>query len=398
MAAFGALQLPAPRWLPGAVALRQPPALGPGQLLPLPRAALLGGQRSGGPRRHRAARGDGARAGPGPQSLVAGAVIAAAVSALRSSGPERRRRWLEKEHSGELRAICVGLRLRTRGTRPELVARIEDALEEEDALRSPDKPLGRMVQAFGRLSQLGHRVVAQLLAARWRAWELRNVCRPLRLSTAGSKAVLAGRIAEELTALTPVQNAEAFWPYGHSSSRLPDEQQDEQLEEWPYAALAGDPEVEASLASEELEECEVVAEPLEVELEEPEEAWPYARPPASQVDPSIYSPYPSASTSETAYEAEVVTPSSGRGGSWSAAWPGGADAPDGVTATRAVQDCEEEALDRRRRRLMKRRERLASYITEEFARIPTAAREWEDNEEEADFAQWAQPSAAYAQG
>ena len=26
-------------------------------------------------------------------------------------------------------------------------------------------------QAFGRLSQLGHSVVAQLLAARWRAWE-----------------------------------------------------------------------------------------------------------------------------------------------------------------------------------------------------------------------------------
>mmetsp|Transcript_66843 Transcript_66843/g.173330 ORF Transcript_66843/g.173330 Transcript_66843/m.173330 type:complete len:417 (-) Transcript_66843:376-1626(-) len=129
---------------------------------------------------------------------AASVVVAAAVSFLRAAGATSRRARLRAERTGELRAICVGLRIKPTGDKVQLARKIEEALARDDELCSPSRPLGRLLYSLRRFEQPED--AAKLLASKYRVEELRTVCRPLRLPTAGAKALLAGRIVTELHA------------------------------------------------------------------------------------------------------------------------------------------------------------------------------------------------------
>ncbi|CAE8681710.1 unnamed protein product [Polarella glacialis] len=147
-------------------------------------------------------------------SGVAG-VLASMVRALRLADESERRRRLRAECCSELRAICVGLRLNFSGSREELVQRIEATLAHDDELAAPERPIGRLIRALAKMP--GPTQAADLMAARFRAAELKRLCQPLRLNANGGKALLAGRIALELGSRKPDQGAPAC-PYLNMST------------------------------------------------------------------------------------------------------------------------------------------------------------------------------------
>mmetsp|Transcript_65135 Transcript_65135/g.105329 ORF Transcript_65135/g.105329 Transcript_65135/m.105329 type:complete len:294 (+) Transcript_65135:49-930(+) len=149
-------------------------------------------------------------------SGVAG-VLASMVRALRLADESERRRRLRAECCSELRAICVGLRLNFSGSREELVQRIEATLAHDDELAAPERPIGRLIRALAKMP--GPTQAADLMAARFRAAELKRLCQPLRLNANGGKALLAGRIALELGSRKPDQGAPACRsPFGSVTS------------------------------------------------------------------------------------------------------------------------------------------------------------------------------------
>jgi len=225
--------------------------------------------------------------------------LASVVRALRRAGVEERKKRLRMECLAELRAICVGLRLNFGGSRAELVKRIENALSQDDELAAPEKPIGRLIKALNNLP--GKVQAAGLLASRFKATDLKSLCRPLRLSTTGGKELLANRITEEL---------------GHRCTK-------------PRGACT-QPRRFPSRASQASQQ--VPQAPLEPEIIEPQS---FSR--QSQQSPSP-------STSTWIHE-------------------------DNVATAREIPDPEDDRLQRKHERHLRRRRRLAEILAEELSAV-----------------------------
>jgi len=99
---------------------------------------------------------------------------------------------LQKENQKGLKAICAGLGLkRTTGSKPELLARIEETLSEEDRLYMPENPTARIIEVFGGLPDLRRGI--SFLEDKYKSAELKGLCKQLFLPVSGTKAELAQR-------------------------------------------------------------------------------------------------------------------------------------------------------------------------------------------------------------
>jgi len=131
--------------------------------------------------------------------------VANMLTALRRRTVEERRAQLEKENASDLKALCIGLRLKTAGGKEGMITRIEDTLMQEATLLGPDKPIGRMVRVVNKVGNAAK--IAQKLKE-LKVKDLQQMCVELRLPKSGKKDMLIERISDELQLLATTMDLE----------------------------------------------------------------------------------------------------------------------------------------------------------------------------------------------
>jgi len=152
-----------------------------------------------------------------PHSKLGGAMvpatgfgtIAGVIFVLRCANKARRKDLLLPENEEGLKAICVGLRTKSAGSKDKLIQSIEQALDADAALCAPNTPTGTIVQKVGQFQNPSK---CATFFTKYTVPKLKGLCGKLRLKKTGKKAELAERIAHEICELWRVVEAAAVDP------------------------------------------------------------------------------------------------------------------------------------------------------------------------------------------